>query len=437
DRARAAGYPGGVGENIAWGGSTGAIDELAHVYERHESLFHSPGHRDNLMQEHYVDAGAGVRFGQFTHQGATYNASMVALSFGFAVGGQITGVAFTDRITDDDFYDVGEGVGGLTITARDASGAEYTTQTGPSGGYTLAAPPGVYTVRASGGSLPSPIIVTGVQHGLGDFENTKIDFQTSEAPPADTTPPGATASVSDVTSAATTPQTIIVTYADDRGLDLSSFDSADLRITGPGDFSGAPALHAVTPLDADNLEVRVEYRLAPSGGTWDEGDDGTYSVRLQDGQVRDAAGNAAAGRQLASFVVQIGEVETGWHNAAQPADVDNSGDVSLADLLSIVTYLRQSPPGPLPPVDGPPPAGYVDVTGDGEATLADLLAAVTAIRESNAEPEAEAEATYAANVDGYFASIGDPWTEGRDRRANPQRDKALSKLHDAFGLGAR
>ena len=33
DRAMAAGYPGGAGENISWGGSTGPIDELAHVYD--------------------------------------------------------------------------------------------------------------------------------------------------------------------------------------------------------------------------------------------------------------------------------------------------------------------------------------------------------------------------------------------------------------------
>jgi hypothetical protein len=407
DRAQAAGYPGGAGENIAWGGSTGPIDELAAVYDRHESLFHSTGHRQNMLRESYVDAGFGVRYGHFTTNGFTYNASMVVENFGLAVGGQITGVAFTDLVTDNDFYDVGEGVSGLTITARNTAGAEFTTQTGPSGGYTLTAPAGVYTVIASGGSLAAPIVVVGVQHRLGGFANTKVDFVTSDPAAPDVNPPEASATVANITSASTAPQAIIVDYTDDRGLDVASLDAGDLRVTGPGGFVASATVHAITPQDAMNAQVRVEYRLSPPGGAWDEADDGVYSVRLQEGEVRDAAGNAAAGRQIASFVVQIGAVPVGWHNEALPADVDRSGDVSLADVLILVTYFRENPPGPLPEIQSPPTPGYVDVTGDGQATIADLLAAVTFLRESRAgaEGERESEPTHASAVDAVFALL--------------------------------
>ena len=40
----------------------------------------------------------------------------------------LTGVAFDDR-DGDRFYDVGEGLGGLTLTAVSSTGATYTTTT--------------------------------------------------------------------------------------------------------------------------------------------------------------------------------------------------------------------------------------------------------------------------------------------------------------------
>ncbi len=415
-RAMDAGYPGGAGENIAWGGSTGAIDELAHVYERHRGLFRSPGHRENLLNDDYVDVGVGVRYGRFTSQGATYNASMVVENFGFAVGGQITGVAFTDLVTPNDFYDVGEGVGGLTITARNAAGAEFATQTGPSGGYTLPAPAGTYTVTASGDSLATPIVINNVRHDLDDFENTKVDFVTTAASPPDVTAPTATATAANISQAGNTPQTMVVTYFDDREIDISSIDANDLIVIAPTGGSLAVTVHSVTPLNGANSQVRVEYRLAPPSGTWDSSDNGLYSVRLQAAQVYDGAGNAVAGRQLTSFTVQLGQLTLAWHNAANPADVNNRDGVTTADLLLVVSYLREHPPGPLPPIVGPPMEGYIDVTGNGEATLADLLAVVTELRAIlQGDGEAEAEGILsAAAVDRFFRGAPpEPWLQVR------------------------
>ncbi len=81
-RAMEAGYPNGVAENIAWGGSTGSINQIQHVVERHRALFVSPGHRLNLMDDDYQEIGAGVRYGVFTASGINYNASMVTENFG-------------------------------------------------------------------------------------------------------------------------------------------------------------------------------------------------------------------------------------------------------------------------------------------------------------------------------------------------------------------
>ena len=169
-RAAAAGYPSAfVGENIAWGGSTGPIDQDAHVYARHRSLFLSPGHRQNIMHASYREVGLGVRYGVF--QG--YNASMVTEKFGSRGGDPfITGVAYADTIVDDDFYTIGEGAANVSIAAvHDISGVIYSTSSGPSGGFAIQVPSGTYTVSASGGGLSSPITVTDVFIGSQKCES--------------------------------------------------------------------------------------------------------------------------------------------------------------------------------------------------------------------------------------------------------------------------
>ncbi len=190
DRALAAGYSepcsngNCVGENLAWNGSTGAIDQTAETLTAHENLFFSPTHRRNLLHDPYEHVGIGVEFGEFTHtDGITYNVVMVAEGFGFTSGNRyLTGVVFSDSVVDDDFYSIGESVAGVTITAVNTStGVSTSTTSGASGGYNLQLANGTYTVTANGGSLTSPMTVTGVTIGS---ENVKVDFDTTEAPPA-------------------------------------------------------------------------------------------------------------------------------------------------------------------------------------------------------------------------------------------------------------
>jgi hypothetical protein len=175
DRARAAGYPTGVGENISWGGSTGSIDQNAHVYQRHESLFRSAGHRSNLLTPGYREMGPGVRYGVFTSGGVGYNASMVTEKFGNAGGNVfLTGVVFTDAVTADNFYTIGEAVGSGTVTAARVGGGSYATDVGPSGGYALQVPDGTYSVTFSGSAGSFTVTVSGA--------NEKVDFVVGNSP---------------------------------------------------------------------------------------------------------------------------------------------------------------------------------------------------------------------------------------------------------------
>ncbi len=139
DRAAALGYPASVGENIAWRGTTGTLDVDRSVVDLHEGLFRSSGHRDNLLTPAYREAGPGIRGGDYTDEGTTYNAVMVVEKLGRTSAVYLTGVAFTDAVMADDFYTIGEALPDITVTATSTTGTTFTTFTTVDG--TSAPPP--------------------------------------------------------------------------------------------------------------------------------------------------------------------------------------------------------------------------------------------------------------------------------------------------------
>jgi hypothetical protein len=117
--------------------------------------------------------------------------------------------------------------------------------------------------------------------------------------------PAAEANAVDITSSSSRSQVLTVTYRDDVSLDASSFDNRDLRITGPNGFVTYAKFDRVLRSKSGGGWVRVRYKLAAPGGSWDSADNGAYAIRLRDGQVRDNAGNSTEARTLATFVVNV------------------------------------------------------------------------------------------------------------------------------------
>ncbi|WP_182866978.1 dockerin type I domain-containing protein [Rhodopirellula sp. JC639] len=72
----------------------------------------------------------------------------------------------------------------------------------------------------------------------------------------------------------------------------------------------------------------------------------------------------------ATFVIEVLENETPFHNDDNPYDVDGNGEVTPRDALAIINYLNIYGPGPVGP--GDPGFGY-DVNGDGQVTALDAL----------------------------------------------------------------
>ncbi len=168
DRAIDAGHENRfVGENIGWVGSTRTtFDEQARAEGHHDNLWDSDGHQQNFMSDNWSEIGVGYDYGDYLgYSGSTF----VTEKFGDTGETYLTGVVIDD--TDgDEFYDIGEGQGGVQITAFNDDGA-YATATWESGGYTLALPAGTYRVVFEGGDLDSPY-ETDVTIGS---ENVKLD----------------------------------------------------------------------------------------------------------------------------------------------------------------------------------------------------------------------------------------------------------------------
>jgi hypothetical protein len=171
------------GENIAWQGTTGIPNVTTAVTSQHGGLFKSPGHRKNILNGSFREIGIGTLTGEFSG----YNAVMTTQNF--AKSGSsifLTGVAFDDGVIDDDFYTVGEGLGGITVTAtRQTDNATFQTTTFGSGGYQVALTPGTYNVTFSGGELAQTIQQTVT---IGS-ENIKLDLATDQLPAPGGNPP--------------------------------------------------------------------------------------------------------------------------------------------------------------------------------------------------------------------------------------------------------
>lgn len=144
------------GENIAWGGTTGAAYNTGtETKSLEQDLFTDltetgRGHRINLMTDSFREVGVGVLTGTFQ----SYKAVMITQDF--AASGTryfLTGAVYDDRLVSrDTFYNPGEGLGGVTITAVNGN-ASYQTTTWDSGGYNLSLPAGTYHVTVQGGSF--------------------------------------------------------------------------------------------------------------------------------------------------------------------------------------------------------------------------------------------------------------------------------------------
>lgn len=173
DRITAAGYDftgsWSWRENLAWSGTTGALDTGAAIDGHHEGLYRSEGHRENTFGDNIREIGIAQVTGGFTDGGTTYNASMVTLNFARSGSDHfLTGVVYTDA-DNDGFYDIGEGTSALQIFVN-GSGVNVAS----AGGYALShAPDAVADVSVRDGGTTLAELVVDTADG-----NVKLDVVT-------------------------------------------------------------------------------------------------------------------------------------------------------------------------------------------------------------------------------------------------------------------
>ena len=182
-----------VGENIGLiGSSSTSFDRQARTEAHHANLWESDGHQRNLMAARWSEIGVGYDYGDHrfdsspntTFPGATF----VTEKFGDRGHSYLTGVVIEDG-DGDDFYDIGEGLGGVRITASDGRNT-FETQTWGAGGYSLRLVDGTYRVVFEGGgldrSVTRDIVIAGANVKLDVVEDAgtvSVISRLSEPPP--------------------------------------------------------------------------------------------------------------------------------------------------------------------------------------------------------------------------------------------------------------
>ncbi len=185
---------GKAGENIAAGGgdTAAALEDLLMIDDNYPER----GHRRNLLdvrdpaENPYREVGIGYYSGAgavpVVNDSVTYTLKdFLTQDFGRSDSGPfLVGVVYVDA-NSNDFYDIGEGLPGVTITVSPVHGGYSTAVTAPGGGYAIpVGTTGKLTVTASGGPLKPGIVSTSmVTPGL---ENEKLDFRVAGSNVQDT-----------------------------------------------------------------------------------------------------------------------------------------------------------------------------------------------------------------------------------------------------------
>lgn len=126
----------------------------------------------------------------------------------------------------------------------------------------------------------------------------------------DTEPPVASLNVADITLGNSPSHSCSVTYNDATAVRLSSLDSTDLLVTGPNGYSNlVEFIGADLPMDGSPMTG--SYSLPAPGGSWNEADNGTYTITLQEAAVEDTLNNTTPQTTLGTFTVAISAASPG------------------------------------------------------------------------------------------------------------------------------
>ncbi|MCA9259604.1 MAG: CAP domain-containing protein [Planctomycetales bacterium] len=156
---------GHAGFDVDWGNRTNFGPAYNPAFDG-QGMQNEAGHRLNIHDVGFNEVGVGVING--TH--GSVGPQVVTQDFGEASGAAfVTGVVYED-LNGNNFYDVGEGRGGIRV---DVEGSGYYAVSAASGGYSIPVDgDGQYLVRFSGGGYADYAGVIQIADGF----NAKVDY---------------------------------------------------------------------------------------------------------------------------------------------------------------------------------------------------------------------------------------------------------------------
>ncbi|MEM9026205.1 MAG: CAP domain-containing protein, partial [Verrucomicrobiota bacterium] len=165
---------GHAGFQIDWGAGADSVGGMQNP----------PGHRLNIHDVNYREIGVGVVLGTNGSFSNSVGPLIVVQNFGLQFNDVpiLTGVVFDDQ-DGDQFYDVGEGIGGVEIRI---DGNGFYAITTDSGGYSIplsSGQDGTYVVSVTGSDFTTETAVT-----VENAENVKLDIISSGLPSPTPTP---------------------------------------------------------------------------------------------------------------------------------------------------------------------------------------------------------------------------------------------------------
>ncbi len=160
-----------AGENLAWRGTTGTIDEVQTVELEHTDLFVDSdiagrGHRVTMLNSAFREVGIGITHGVFTKNSQNFDSIMQTQDYGASPSSPtfVLGVIYNDT-NSNGWYDAGEGSASSPVALGDVS-----KTTNSAGGYSFAvSQPGTYTLGFAANRSQTVTINTG-------SPNIKVDF---------------------------------------------------------------------------------------------------------------------------------------------------------------------------------------------------------------------------------------------------------------------
>ena len=165
--------------------------------------------------------------------------------------------------------------------------------------YSITAPGGVWNASISG-----YFDITLQENQVSDTDNNFIDSYLLGTFDVDFIPPTATMATPEPVVAGSSHYNFSVIYNDNLLICTDSLDSQDLLVTGPNNFRQFAKIVSFSPLKTSNSVTGI-YSIEAPNGIWDARSSGSYTVAMQQYQVRDTHGYFVPATTLGKVTIDL------------------------------------------------------------------------------------------------------------------------------------